>query len=126
MDSAHPPSVSFVSRATTIRREDTMTLMIELSSQRERITDVLSAIQRLNDQMQGLEGRLTKEIGSVRADLTKEIGSVRADGAKEIGSLRADLTKEIGSVKADLMKWSFLFWVGAVSAIAMLAGVLQR
>ena len=40
---------------------------------RERITDVLSAIQRLNDQMQGLEGRLTKEIGSVRADLTKEM-----------------------------------------------------
>jgi uncharacterized small protein (DUF1192 family) len=36
------------------------------------------------------------------------------------------LTKEIGNVKADLMKWSFLFWVGAVSAIAMLAGVLGR
>jgi hypothetical protein len=25
---------------------------------------------------------------------------------------------------ADLMKWSFVFWVGAVAAIAMLAGVL--
>jgi hypothetical protein len=67
--------------------------MNELSSQRERITDVLSAIQRLDDRVQGVEVRLTKEIGNV---------------------------------KADLMKWSFLFWVGAVSAIAMLAGVLQR
>jgi hypothetical protein len=27
---------------------------------------------------------------------------------------------------ADLIKWSFVFWVGAVAAIAMLAGVLGR
>ena len=26
---------------------------------------------------------------------------------------------------ADLMKWSFVFWVGAVGAIAVLAGVLR-
>ena len=26
---------------------------------------------------------------------------------------------------AELMKWSFLFWVGAVGAIAALAGVLR-
>ncbi len=26
---------------------------------------------------------------------------------------------------ADLMKWSFVFWVGAVGAIAALAGVLR-
>ena len=26
---------------------------------------------------------------------------------------------------ADLMKWSFVFWVGAVAAIAALAGVLR-
>jgi hypothetical protein len=25
----------------------------------------------------------------------------------------------------DLIKWSFVFWVGAVAAIAMLAGVLR-
>ena len=32
----------------------------------------------------------------------------------------------LGDVKADLMKWSFVFWVGAVTAIAVLAGVLER
>jgi hypothetical protein len=31
----------------------------------------------------------------------------------------------LGDVKADLMKWSFVFWVGAVAAIAALAGVLR-
>ena len=32
----------------------------------------------------------------------------------------------LAEVKADLMKWSFLFWVGAVGAITALAGVLRN
>lgn len=36
------------------------------------------------------------------------------------------LETKLGDVKADLMKWSFVFWVGAVTAIAVLAGVLER
>ncbi len=36
------------------------------------------------------------------------------------------LETRLGDVKADLMKWSFVFWVGAVTAIAVLAGVLER
>jgi hypothetical protein len=43
-----------------------------------------------------------------------------------------DLTEKIhmvdlrvSQVESNLMKWSFVFWVGAVAAIAMLAGVLR-
>jgi hypothetical protein len=32
----------------------------------------------------------------------------------------------VADAKADLMKWSFVFWVGAVTAIAALAGVLRN
>lgn len=35
------------------------------------------------------------------------------------------LEVKVGDVKADLMKWSFVFWVGAVGAISALAGVLR-
>jgi hypothetical protein len=31
----------------------------------------------------------------------------------------------VAEVKSDLMKWSFVFWVSAVGAIAALAGVLR-
>ena len=34
--------------------------------------------------------------------------------------------KRIETVKSDLIAWSFVFWVGAVAAIAMLAKVLDR
>ena len=33
--------------------------------------------------------------------------------------------RRVGDAKADLMRWSFVFWVGAVAAVAALAGVLQ-
>lgn len=35
------------------------------------------------------------------------------------------LEAKIGQRTADLMKWSFMFWVGAVAAIAALAGVMR-
>lgn len=37
----------------------------------------------------------------------------------------AELRQEIAQRSADLLKWSFVFWVGAVGAIAALAGALR-
>lgn len=37
----------------------------------------------------------------------------------------AVLEGKVGDVKSDLMKWSFVFWCGAVTAVAALAGVLR-
>ena len=42
-----------------------------------------------------------------------------------VGDRMGALEAKLGDVKADLMKWSFVFWVGAVGAIAALAGVLD-
>lgn len=53
---------------------------------------------------------------------------VRADPAElrhEMSRIEANLITHIERSKADLMKWSFVFWVGAVAAIAALAGVLR-
>lgn len=35
------------------------------------------------------------------------------------------LEVKLGDVKGDLMKWSFVFWCGAVASVAALAGVLR-
>ena len=40
--------------------------------------------------------------------------------ARIVGRLEAKIEQRV----ADLMKWSFVFWVGAVGAVAVLAGVL--
>ncbi len=56
-----------------------------------------------------------------------ETTSVRGDIAElrhELVRMEARLSAHIERTKSDLMKWSFMFWVGAVAAIAALAGVL--
>lgn len=54
----------------------------------------------------------------LRADVTR----LHADMA----GMEIRLGERIANVKSDLMKWSFVFWVGAVAAIAMLADVLGK
>jgi hypothetical protein len=43
-----------------------------------------------------------------------------------VGDRIGKVEVRVAEVKADLMKWSFVFWVGAVTAIAALAGVLSN
>lgn len=49
------------------------------------------------------------------------IGEFRSEVRAEI----ARLETRIERTKADLIKWSFVFWVGAVGSIALLAGILR-
>src|SRR6266508_1400954 len=55
------------------------------------------------------------------AALHEEMRVGFSDLRQEMARLEAGLERRIG----DLIKWSFVFWVGAVGAIAMLAGVLR-
>ena len=73
------------------------------------------------------------------AELRADIADVRQTTRADIAELRqetqvgfAKLHEAIAHLEArferrfgDLIKWSFVFWVGAVGAIAMLAGVLR-
>jgi hypothetical protein len=64
-----------------------------------------------------VDARFAEARAASRADLAELRQQVQAG----LGSLEAKLEKRV----ADLMKWSFVFWVGAVGAIAVLAGVLR-
>jgi hypothetical protein len=122
--------------------DDIVTELVELLNQVNEAyrADLAQVIEANNLRIDGKFGQLRAE---VRADLSESAGAVR----KEIGdgisalrkelvdsnaSLRKDMTEgfaamrvQIAGVRADLMKWSFAFWVGAVLAIAALAGVLR-
>lgn len=65
----------------------------------------------------------------IDADSTREkMELLRGD----VGELRHEMNVGFARIEAlierrsaDLMKWSFVFWVSAVTAIAALAGVLK-
>ena len=61
----------------------------------------------------------------VKLEFTTQLSAMRAEVAGHVSSVRTGLTGQIESVRSDLMKWSFVFWVGAVAAIAMLADALK-
>jgi hypothetical protein len=80
-------------------------------------------------------GHLVTWLEEMRADHEQRMARIEAMEARMIQRLDdrfakvderlAGLQVAIAESKAELLKWSFVFWVGAVSAIAALAGVLR-
>lgn len=64
---------------------------------------------------------------ATRADITGLREEMRAGFAgqrEEIAGMEGRLEARFERRFGDLLKWSFVFWVGAVGAVALLAGVL--
>jgi hypothetical protein len=74
------------------------------------------------------DGATRSDLAAVRSDLADVRGELRAD----IAELRQQMHAGFAALEirferrfSDLIKWSFVFWVGAVGAIAMLARALR-
>jgi hypothetical protein len=96
--------------------DDLMTWLQEMRAEHdEKLAAIHADFAEYRHEMaaliQGSEFRLLERIHGVETRLDERIGKVEV---------------RLAEVKADLMKWSFLFWVGAVGAIAALAGVLRH
>lgn len=69
-------------------------------------------------------------LDDIRADFQRAEAERREQMARidqrfdRLESRIVTLESKLGDIKSDLMKWSFVFWCGAVASIAMLAGVL--
>jgi hypothetical protein len=71
--------------------------------------------------------RLRLDMSSKMSRLETEVTALarlHADLAGQFQRFQAEVTAQIERSRADLIKWSFVFWVGAVTAIAALARVL--
>lgn len=73
------------------------------------------------------EYRLGTEVSSLRVEVTREISALREDMYRDHSALRQDFTRDLSGVRVELLKWSFLFWIGQVAAMAgLLAFMLGR
>jgi len=70
---------------------------------------------------QGFSG-LRQEMSSLDGRLRQEMGGLR----QEMGGLEGRLHKEIGGQRVESLRWSFLFWIGQVAAMAALLGFMLR
>lgn len=92
-------------------------------------TDAADDLGMILDEMRAEHAEQRAEIRGEFAEFRREIQvRFQAIDARfdRVDQRFQTLETKLGDVKADLMKWSFVFWVGAVTAIAVLAGVLER
>lgn len=93
-------------------------LVLNLDKAMNDVRELRADVAELRHEMQVGFDRLQQSISSLRADMKGEF-------AAELGRTTVHLSDKIAAVKTDLMKWSFVFWIGAVTSIALLAGVLR-
>ncbi len=65
------------------------------------------------------------EMVRMEARISALIEHTKSEFSTQVERTKGELSAQIERSKADLMKWSFVFWCGAVAAIAALAGVLR-
>jgi hypothetical protein len=46
--------------------------------------------------------------------------------AEEFAQFRKEIVQELANTRVDMLKWSFLFWIGQVAAVAGLISFMLR
>ncbi|MEX2272746.1 MAG: hypothetical protein WD690_14835 [Vicinamibacterales bacterium] len=64
---------------------------------------------------------LAAEIGKLRIDLHDEVAAVR----RELTETRAGMREDMAMLRVEVLRWSFLFWLGQIAAIAGLLSYLR-
>ena len=96
-----------------------MTWLQEMRAEHdEKLASIHADFAELRHEIQASESRVVERIHKLEVTLGDRIHGVD----ERLGRVEV----RVAEVKADLMKWSFVFWVGAVTAIAALAGVLRN
>lgn len=131
------PSPRFERKAKEVLGEDAAQ---ELVAVMDRIDLIRGDIAELKQAMLAMDANISQKILAMDAKIDQKMlvmdakidQKMLASDAKML-AMEVRLTEKIGALDAKisekysgLLKWSFLFWVGAVGAIAALAGVLKR
>jgi hypothetical protein len=98
---------------------DLVTWLDEMRAEHERARSETNAkFEAVMSSIQALEARLSQKMDDRFAKVDERFG--------RIDERLAGLQVAIADSKAELMKWMLVFWVGAVGAIAALAGVFRQ
>ena len=81
-----------------------------------------AAEERFDGRLTATEERFDGRLDTVAADLRVEMQK----GFTGIWQAMADLRQEFADARVELLRWSFLFWIGQVVAVASLLAFMLR
>ena len=98
--------------------DDLVTWMVKVEERRLELQDVVSAWRVTTDsRFAALEARMDLRFSEQQRLVESEFEGMR----HAIAALETRFERRFG----DLIKWSFVFWCGAIAAVAMLARALR-
>lgn len=101
----------------------------------EDLSDVFEEVQTdmLTMTTERFDGRLIAVAAELRAEITRTQSELRQEMATGDAGLRVALTDglstirtELTEMRVDVLRWSFLFWVGQLAAVATLLAFMLR
>jgi hypothetical protein len=149
-------TVSLLELFDTARHEwvpEVTTAAIERFERRlgEEVTALRTEMAGLRAEMGALRTELRTEMGELRTELRTEMGELRTEVHAAMGELRTELHAEMGELRSELrqevakvrldfanlrlddaaarfelLKWSFVFWIGQVFAVAGVMALVLR
>jgi hypothetical protein len=97
--------------------------------------DLMTILDEMRAQHQDLRRDIRDDFVAFRRDIRSDIQASEErlnarfsridDRFERVDARFVALEAKVGDVQSNLMKWSFVFWCGAVAAVAALAGVLR-
>ena len=117
-----------VALAERLGTEATGGLVRVFNAARESLDDVRGdwSEQVLSLAVERFERRLVEETSKLRVEMAQGFSGLELRLRQEMGDLEGRLHKEIGGFRVESLRWSFLFWVGHVAAMAALLSFMLR
>ena len=72
------------------------------------------------------ERRLAQELSALRVEIAQGQANLRSELRKEFHEGFSALRVEMANLRADVLRWSFLFWLGQLAAMATMFGYMLR
>ena len=91
----------------------------------EDLVNLLDGVELQRSELRAFRESMRADFAEFRGELERQNAALRQEMTTTLGTLRQDMTvshaalgERIAGVEARLMKWSLVFWTGAVLAIA--------
>ena len=58
--------------------------------------------------------------------LAQELGAFKSEVSKTLNEVAASIRQDTATARLEMLKWSFVFWIGQVAAVAGLLAFMRR
>jgi hypothetical protein len=104
---------------------DDLTILLQTASAGWRDDVLTLASDRFGQVLAAEAGRLRVEMHDGIAAVRHELFETRAIFRQELTETRAALREDMATLRVEVLRWSFLFWLGQIAAIAGLLSYLR-